>query len=65
MRLLAHRRLARGRHRHLFHDLDAKAFQSGDFARVVGQDADALQVEVREDLRADADLALRLALAFG
>ena len=65
MRLLAHRSLARGRYRHLLDDLDAEAFQSGDFARVVGQDADALQVEVREDLRADADFALRLALAFG
>jgi len=32
---------------------------------VIGQDADALQIQIREDLRADADLALRLALAFG
>ena len=64
MRLLAHRSLARGRYRHLLDDLDAEAFQSGDFARVIGQDADALQVQVLEDLRADADLALRLALAF-
>ena len=46
--------LARGRHGNLLHDLDAEAFQSGDFARVAGSHTDALEVKVRENLRTEA-----------
>src|SRR5271166_1885599 len=49
----------------LFDDLDAEAFEAGDFARVIRQQADALEVEVAENLRSDADFALGAALAFG
>ena len=42
----------------LFDDLDAEAFEAGDFARVVGEQADALKVQVAENLRADAALVL-------
>ena len=49
----------------LLDDFDAEAFEAGYFARVIGEQADALEVEVGEDLRADADFALGAALVFG
>ncbi len=57
--------IARRRDRDLLDDLDAEAFEAGDFARMIGQQADALEVQVGEDLGADADFALGAALALG
>ena len=42
----------------LLQDADAEAFQSGDLAGVVGEQADVANPEVAEDLGADAGLAL-------
>ena len=50
------------RHGHLFHNLDAKAFQRHDLARMVGQQADGVQTQVGKNLRADAAFMLQLRL---
>src|SRR5438477_8707530 len=43
--------------RHLLHDLEAEALYPGDLARVVRENADRRQPELREDLRADPVVA--------
>ena len=48
----------------LLHDLDTESFETRDFAWMVGQQANTLQVQVRQNLRANADLALGSSLAF-
>src|ERR1700687_5743192 len=53
------------RHRNLFHDLDSESLQTGHLARMIGEQPDAPQIQVRQDLRADSDFALGLALALG
>ena len=44
---------------------DAVAFEGDDFLRMVGEDADVLEAEVDQDLRADAAFVLDHALAGG
>ena len=44
-------------------DADAVAFQGDDFFRMVREDADVLEAEVDQDLRADAAFVLDHALA--
>ncbi len=44
-------------------DADAVAFEGDDFFRVIGEDADVLEAEIDQDLRADAALVLDQALA--
>src|ERR1035437_3159534 len=51
------------RHRNLVHHLDAEAFERHDLPGMVGQQADGVQSQVGEDLRADAVLVLQLPLA--
>ena len=46
-------------------DADAVAFEGDDFFGVVGEDANVLETEVDEDLRADAAFVLDHALAGG
>ena len=48
--------------RHLVGDADAVAFQGDDFFRVIGEDANVLEAEVDQDLRADAAFVLDHAL---
>jgi hypothetical protein len=48
----------------LLHNFYSETFQRGYASGVIGQQPDASQVQVREDLRTDADLTLRLAFAF-
>ena len=48
-------------HRHLLDNFNSKSFERGHFFRPVGQQADAAQVQVRENLCADPDFALGLA----
>jgi len=48
---------------HLFDDLDVEAFEGRDFSGMVGQQANAPQIQVGKNLRSDADLALGLAFA--
>ena len=43
--------------RHALDDVDAVALQPGDLARVVGQEPDALDAEIAQDLRADPVVA--------
>ena len=50
-------------YRFLPHNLDAEAFERHDSARVIGEQADGMQAQVREDLRADAVLVLHAPLA--
>jgi hypothetical protein len=50
-------------HWHLLDDLDVESFERGDFSGMVGQEANSAQIQIGEDLRSDADLALGLALA--
>jgi hypothetical protein len=45
----------------LLDDFDAEAFQTDDLAGVVGQEADAAEAEVYQDLRSDACLMLQRA----
>src|ERR1035437_8871473 len=61
---LSHRGFFR-RDRHLLHDFDPEALETGDLAGVGGEQANAFEVQVRQDLRADADLALGAPLALG
>ena len=49
--------------RDLVGDADAVAFEGDDFFRVIRQDADVLEAEVDQDLRADATFMLDHALA--
>ncbi|SRR5258708_32958800 len=46
-------------------DADAVAFESDDFFRMIGEDANVLQAEVDENLRADAAFVLDHALTSG
>ena len=46
-------------------DADAVAFEGDDFFRVIGEDANILEAEVDQDLRADATFVLDHALARG
>jgi hypothetical protein len=50
---------------HLLDNLDVKSFQRGHSSRVIGQQANSLQVQIGKDLRSQPNLALNLALAFG
>jgi len=50
-------------HRHLFNNLDVESFECRHFSGMVREQPDAPQVQVRKNLRTDADLALCLALA--
>src|ERR1035438_57504 len=50
--------------RYLLHDLDINPFQRSHSSRVIRQNPDSLQIQVGEYLRAQADLAMNLALAF-
>lgn len=43
----------------LLDDLDPETFQAYDFARVVGQEADAAEAEVDQDLGTDAGFVLQ------
>src|SRR5882724_5691835 len=52
-------------HRNLFDDADAKAFERGHTTRMVGEQADARDVQVRQYLRTDTDLPLDAALVVG
>ena len=52
------------RNRNLLDNFDIESFQRRHAARVIGQQTDPPQIQVRQNLRADADFALRLALAF-
>src|SRR5438093_10654500 len=51
--------------RDLVGDADAVAFKGDDFFRVIGEDADVLEAEINQDLRADAAFMLNHALARG
>ena len=44
-------------------DADAVTFEGDDFFRVIGEDANVLEAEVDQDLRADAAFVLDHALA--
>src|SRR5207249_4201081 len=46
-------------------DADAVAFEGDDFFRVIGEDADVLEAEVDQNLRADSAFVLDHALAGG
>src|ERR1017187_1215057 len=65
-RRLVWRRLRRWKllpYRNLLHHLDAETFQGHDLPRMIGQQADGVQPQVGENLRADAVLVLQLPLA--
>src|ERR1019366_9226563 len=62
---LPHRRFSCRRYRDLLHDFDSEALEAGDLTGMIGQQANALEVQVRQDLRANADLALGAPLALG
>jgi hypothetical protein len=49
----------------LVDDFDAEGFEGDELAGVVGEEADAVETEIGEDLGADADFVLELALPFG
>lgn len=51
--------------RNLVGDGDAVAFEGDDFFRVIGEDANVLEAEVDQDLRADAAFVLDHALTSG
>src|SRR5260370_460229 len=44
-------------------DADAVAFEGNDFFRMIGEDANVLEAEIDQDLRADAALVLNQTLA--
>ena len=48
--------------RHLLDNLNPKTFERGYPLRTIGQQADAPQVQIRQNLRSDPDLALNLLL---
>src|ERR1700738_39350 len=48
-------------HWNLLHNLNSKSFQGGCPFRAVGEQPDASQIQVGEDLRSDADFTLGLA----
>src|ERR1700722_3047805 len=50
--------------RDLLDDFDSEAFESGYFLGTISQQPDPTQVEVRENLRPYADLALHLSFGF-
>src|SRR5580704_10436889 len=54
-----------GLDRDLFGDLDAVSIQADDLAGVVGEQADGVQTEIGENLRAQAAFMLGLLLAVG
>ena len=47
-------------HRNLLDDFDSESLERGYFLWTIRQQPDAAQVEVRQNLRANADLALNL-----
>src|SRR5712692_9004227 len=49
--------------RDLVGDADAVAFESDDFFRMIGEDANVLEAEIDQDLRADPAFVLNHALA--
>src|SRR6266404_1481264 len=51
--------------RHLFHNFDAEPLERYDLARVVGEQPDGVQPQIRKDLRADAAFVLELLLPRG
>src|SRR4051812_43996588 len=52
-------------HRHLLDDADSKALERGNAPRVVGQQADAGDIQVRKYLSSDTDLSLGATLMIG
>src|SRR2546423_7047816 len=48
------------RHRYLLHNLNPKPLQRRHLLRTIRKQADSAQIQVRENLRADADFALGL-----
>ena len=52
-------------HRDLLDDADPKAFERSNASRMVREQADTGDIQVRKYLRADTDLALRAALMVG
>jgi hypothetical protein len=47
-------------HRNLLDDFNAEAFERGYFLGAIREQADAVQVQVGENLRSDTDFALNL-----
>ena len=45
--------------RDLLDDFDVESFERGDFSGVVGQQANAAQIQIGKNLCSDADFALR------
>ena len=52
-------------HWDLLDDLDVESFEGGNFSGMIGQQTNPAQVQIRKNLRADADFALGFAFAFG
>ena len=52
------------RNRYLLDNFDIEPFQRCHAARMIGKQADPPQIQVRQNLGADPDFSLRLALAF-
>jgi hypothetical protein len=52
-------------HRNLLDNLDIKSFQRSHPSRVIGQESNALQIQIEKDLSSQSDLAMNLSLAFG
>ncbi len=51
-------------HRNLIDNLDLKSLQRRHPSRVIGQESYALQIQIGKNLGSEADVAMRLALAF-
>src|SRR6202167_5144792 len=56
---------SRGLHRNLFDNLDIEALKRGYSPGVIGQEADAFQIQVGKNLRSQADFAMDSALVLG
>src|SRR5438445_4448302 len=52
-------------HRHLLNDANPESFERGHAPWMIGEQADARDVQVGEDLRTDPDLPLGAALVVG
>lgn len=50
-------------HRNLFHNLNLKPFERRYSPRVIGQQPDALEIEIGKNLGSQTDFALNFALA--
>src|SRR6185437_1492441 len=48
--------------RYLLRDPDAEAFQAGNTLRMIGEQPDRPDIQIRKNLRANADFSLRLSL---